>query len=157
MTIKQVMIFISVISLLVGCGEKSENKFCTVHRDVHQQHQNNVTTVDVSYLETGRLLATVEVPITQISETELNQHDKVLRVDAEQECYFVSLNIGEQKGVFEAKYHVECGMGNRLKKVTISLLENFSQIDEIEAFIDTPASKKHFILSRQCDGPIFNI
>jgi len=156
MAYKQAGIFWVLTSFLYGCGDNIENSFCNAHKDVHQTHALDVSHVDIEYQASGSLTTTVQVPLTAIDLVSLEDTSRVLVVEAEKTCQLVSVNIDKQGQYWQAAYHIDCGQDNRLRKVSIALLDKFPTINEVEANIQTPAAHKHFVLNRQCDSPIFN-
>jgi len=153
---KHIIMPLCLISV-IGCGEKVENIVCDNHDQVHFEHKDTVTLAKVDYLSSGELTMKVLMPRNDASFGTLNSVSKVITVEGEQTCSFVSTDIIEKGNQWQASYSFDCGEENKLKKVSINFLENFSKVNEVEAMIKTPSSSKHFVLSRQCDGPIFNL
>ena len=80
-----------------------------------------------------------------------------IKVKANRVCTDDTVDIKEQGKYYQASYSLNCGLDNKVSKVLVPILENFKTIDEVEVEITTPSSSKHFVLSRQCDSPIFNV
>jgi len=72
-------------------------------------------------------------------------------------CALTQSDVNTTAGKLVASYRYACGESNALKEVDIKLLDKLSSIDEVEAFITTDAVSKHFVISRQCSKPIFNL
>ena len=157
MSVKPVLLSIAMSSLLIGCGEKAAESFCKSHAKAHQLHQSDITQVNINYSEQGQIVAQVKIAQQHAQYQALTNVVKVLEVKADKTCSDASVEIIEQGIYYQASYSVDCGAENKLKKVSVPILDNFKTIDEVEVTIGTPSSAKHFLLSRQCDSPIFNL
>ncbi|MBL4630133.1 MAG: hypothetical protein JKY14_02905 [Paraglaciecola sp.] len=157
MTIKQVLLCIGMCSLLAGCGEQEIDSFCKNHGKEHQLHRNNITQIKIDYSEQGQIVAQVKVEQAHAQRQMLAKMAHIIDVKADKTCTTGAIDIKEEGKYYQASYTLDCGVENKLNKVTVLVLDNFKTIEEIEVAISTPSSSKHFVLSRQCDSPIFNL
>jgi len=157
MTVKLVLLSISLSTLLVGCGEKEEISFCKSHAKQHKNHQSEVTQIDIDYSEQGLIVAQITVAQNLAQKEVLASLANIIDVKAGKPCTNGSVDIKEEGNYYQATYSLNCGLENKLNKVSVLVLEKFTTIDEVEVDISTPSSSKHFVLSRQCDSPIFNV
>lgn len=157
MTVKLVLLSISFSVLLVGCDEKEEISFCKSHAKQHKNHQSEVTQIDIDYSDQGLIVANIKVAQAHARQNVLLNMANIIDVKAVKACTNGSVDIKEEGNYYQARYSLDCGLDNKLNKVSVLVLENFITIDEVEVDISTPSSRKHFVLSRQCDSPIFNV
>jgi len=157
MAVKPILFSIAMSSLVVGCGEKSADSFCKSHAQEHQLHQGDITLVNIDYSEQGQIVAKIKVAKDHAQYQSLATMADIIEVKAVKACTNASVDITEQGMFYQARYSLDCGLDNKLNKVSVLVLDNFTTIDEVEVAISTPSSSKHFVLSRQCDSPIFNL
>lgn len=157
MTVKLVLLSIGISALLIGCGEKEEISFCKSHAKEHQKHQTDITQINIDYSEQGLIVAKVKVVQEHAKQEVLANMANIIDVKADRACKVGSVDIEKEDVYYQATYSQDCGLDNKLKKVSVLVLDNFTTIDEVEVDISTPSSSKHFVLNRQCDSPIFNV
>lgn len=162
MAVKAVLLSIGMCILLIGCGEKEIDSFCKSHAKEHPLHQSDITKISIDYSEEGQIVAQVKIAKQHVQYQALANMANVIEVKAEKSCTSGSVDIKEkgnynQTSYYQASYSLDCGLENKLNKVSVPVLDNFKGIDEVEVVINTPSSSKHFVLSRQCDSPIFNL
>lgn len=150
------LLFILALTVLVAaCENDKTNPWCDEHKSIHQQHADTVTQVNIEYRETGMLTVQVDVPQSEASQQALSDITQVIDATANTECHSLPAEINTENDRWLAEYRIDCGADNRLKQVSVVLLNNFVKVAEVEARIQTPAASKHFVLNRQCDRPIF--
>ncbi|MEP1446059.1 MAG: hypothetical protein ABJK37_08120 [Paraglaciecola sp.] len=152
---RQLIITYLLLGQLMACGDDNSNAFCDNHADIHQQHVDKVTRVNVVYSENGELTAKLSVPMSDAAETALGENSNIIKITAESSCEVISPKIVNGEDYWQSEYKFECGANNKLQHVSIEVLNNFPEIQEVEAHIKTPATNKNFILNRRCDRPIF--
>ncbi len=157
MTVKPIIFFIVMSSLLIGCGDKAAVSWCKDHANTHQLHQSDITQVNIDYSEQGQIVTKIKIARDHAQHQILANMIKIIKVEADKVCKNGRVDISEDGIYYHAIYHLNCGVDNKLKKVSVSVLDHFKTVDEVEVAISTPSSAKHFVLSRQCDGPIFNL
>lgn len=146
---------LALLSLISACDSKSENTWCKDHKDIHDQHRDTITQVDIVYSDDGELTALLQIPKTDTSREALVNMDNFINATAESQCTQLDSTINEQTTTWQAEFKIDCGVNNRIKAVDVVILNRFPKVSEVEAKIQTPATNKHFVLSRQCDKPIF--
>lgn len=151
----KLLLILMLTVLLAACGSEQNNPWCDGHRSIHSQHEDIVTKVNIDYSESGELVAQLDIPQIAASREALTDTSQVIEASAAAECKSFPADIGTHNQRWIAKYRIECGADNRLKQASVVLLNNFADIAEVEAIINTPAATKHFVLNRQCDRPIF--
>jgi len=157
MTVKLVLLSVGISALLVGCGDKQEASFCKSHAKEHQIHQSDITQIEINYSEQGLIVAQVKVAKENVQRDVLSNMANIIDVKAVRACTNESVDIKEAGNYYQASYSLNCGLDNKLKKVSVLVLDNLKTVEEVEVAISTPSSSKHFVLNRQCDSPIFNI
>lgn len=152
---RQLIITYLLLAQLMACSDDNSNAFCDNHIDIHQQHKDTVTRVNVVYSENGGLTVKLNVPMSDATETALVDDSNIIKITAESSCQVISPKIVNDGNHWQSEYKYECGANNKLENVSIEVLNNFPEIQEVEAHIKTPATNKNFILNRRCDRPIF--
>lgn len=149
------VVTLALMTQLAACGDENTNTWCDNHNSVHQDHLDSITLVKVLYSENGDLRGTVTVPQTDATEMSLSKTEDIFNISAASSCYYQPAKVAASNKKWQAEYKIECGTNNKLESVSIAVLENFPAVSEIEVYIETPATKKHFVLNRQCERPIF--
>ena len=157
MSVKTTILSVGLCSLLLGCGEKAAESFCKSHAKEHDLHRGDITQVHIDYSEQGKITAQVKIAQQYTQYKALITMVDIIEVKADSVCTGDTVDIKEQGKYYQANYSINCGLDNKLSKVSVPILENFKAIDEVEVVINTPSSNKHFVLSSQCDSPIFNV
>lgn len=157
MSVKPILLSVGLCSLLLSCGQKSADSFCKSHAKEHYLHRSEITQVNIQYSEEGMIVAEVNIDQQYVRNQELKNMRDIIEVKAERSCTSDEVEIKKEGMNYQARYSLNCGLENKLQKVSVPVLEKIKVIDEVEVFISTPSSSKHFVLSRQCDSPIFNI
>lgn len=157
MAVKTIILSVGLCSILLGCGEKQVESFCKIHAKEHDLHRDDITQVHIDYSEQGIITAQVKIAQQNTQYKALINLVDIIKVKANRVCTDDTVDIKEQGKYYQASYSLNCGLDNKVSKVLVPILENFKTIDEVEVEINTPSSSKHFVLSRQCDSPIFNV
>lgn len=157
MSVKSILLSVGLCSLLLGCGEKSADSFCKSHAKEHNLHRSDITQVNIVYSEEGHIIAELKIAQQHAQYQVLANMADNIEVKAERACTSNAVDIEAVGMYYQARYSLNCGLENKLQKVSVLVLDNFQAIDEVEVSIVTPSSSKHFVLSRQCDNPIFNL
>lgn len=163
---------VSTAILLAGCGQgNTDGGYCGNHREHHPNHADSIGRLSLRYTEDGIVEAEVSIPRASLSgpgepdgdafsiqdtANLLKEAGQVFSISGAEECLQrQSRAISEEDNV-TADYRFDCGADNRLEDVDIRLLEHLPALDELEAHIDTPAVGKKFLISRQCETPLYN-
>tara|TARA_B100000795_G_C22804019_1_gene443722 strand:+ start:745 stop:1221 length:477 start_codon:yes stop_codon:yes gene_type:complete len=148
---------IGVFLLVSACAPEPTNSYCSSHKSAHKEHQMEVAKLLINANKEGFVEVNFSLPSKQLENTNerLKQVKNILEVRGQEGCTLVSIDVNQEDDIAKANYHLNCGVNNPLKQVDIKLLDNFPNLDEIEADIKTAAVRKNFIISRQCKKPIF--
>jgi hypothetical protein len=87
----------------------------------------------------------------------LNEPNKLFIAEGKESCVLQNMSMIQDEDSATANYLFSCGEENKLNNMQVQLLDNFDNVEEVEVFIETPAAKKHFAISRGCKKPIFGI
>jgi hypothetical protein len=148
---------IVLLLLASACAREPTNSYCSDHKSAHKEHQMEVAKLLINYNKEGLVEVNFSLPSKQLDNKNdlLKQVENILEVRGQESCAVVSIDVNQEGDRVKANYHLNCGVNNPLKQVDIKLLDNFPNLDEIEADIKTAAVRKNFIISRQCKKPIF--
>lgn len=151
---------------LVACGGKEGADYCLNHYLTHAEHQATVTMLRIDVSNDGSLTAILTQPVESFAKSverqagfpeTLTDPEHVYSIAGRDDCVHSTPRVSSRDGVFVAEYASQCGQGAALKLVNVSILESVPEIDEVEVTIQTPATSKHFAISRQCAAPIFRL
>ncbi len=156
--------------LVGGCAEQDDGDYCENHYLFHESHADKTAKLDIAYLEDGLVTATFSLPhsifggegvssgatIDEIAGI-LNDSENVFTVQADAICTEADVSVGSDARLLSARYELDCGAGSKVGQFDILLFESVAALDEIEAFVKTPAASKQFAISRQCESAIFRL
>lgn len=151
---------------LAACGGKEGADYCLNHYLLHAEHQDSVTTLRVDVSDHGTLVATLSQPTGSFDgefdspdgfPDSLSDPGHVYSIPGRSDCVHSSPRVSGRDGVFVAEYESQCGRGAEIKRVNVTMLDAVPEIEEVEVMIKTPATSKHFAISRQCSAPIFRL
>lgn len=151
---------------LAACGGKEGADYCLNHYLLHAEHQASVATLRVDVSDHGTLTATLSQPAGSLVAVvdrpdgfpdSLNDPGHVYSIPDRSDCVHSRPRVSGRDGVFIAEYESRCGPGAEIKRVNVTILDAVPEIEEVEVTIKTPATSKHFAISRQCTAPIFRL
>ena len=153
--------------LIVGCAERDSSDYCDNHYLFHESHADKIGKLDIAYSEDGLVIAMLSLPHsifvregessgTTIDEIAgmLNDYENVFAVQADATCTETDVSVRTDAGLLSARYELDCGAGTKVGQLDILLFESVAALDEVEAFVKTPAASKQFAISRQCESAI---
>ncbi len=156
--------------LIGGCAEQDSSDYCDNHYLVHESHADKIGKLDIAYSEDGLVTVAFSLPHSifvgegessgaSIDEVAgiLNDSENVFAVQAEATCAESDVSIGSDTGLLSARYELNCAAGSKVDQLDILLFESVAALAEVEAVVKTPAARKQFAISRQCNSPIFRL
>lgn len=87
----------------------------------------------------------------------LSDPQHVYSIPDRDDCNHLNPVVSDRDGNLVAEYESQCGQVAEIKRVSVTILESVAEIEEVEVTINTPATSKHFAISRQCSAPIFRL
>lgn len=159
-----------VVGMLAACVKQDSADYCNNHDLYHESHAENVGVLNISHSEDGRVVVKFSLPksligrrsesagrsLVQIIEL-LSDQDKVFKLQSETDCTVDVAVVRSADAGILASYGMDCGADTRIGQIDIPLFDVLPEIDEVEVEITTPATTKHFAISRQCDNAIFRL
>lgn len=152
-------------ALVAACAEMEED-YCRDHFLFHEEHQAETGTFDVRIDEDGRLTAELMQPVDVFAADgkalaafvdALANADNVYSAGTNGQCSSTSASVVKRDTMVTASYESQCSTKNILKKVDVSIFDLADELEEIVVTITTPATSKHFAISRQCSAAIFRL
>lgn len=152
--------------LLGACAEKKGEDFCRDHYLFHKDHQAETGTLTISVSDDNLLIAELHQPVGAFLAEEgrleaviesLRDAGNVYTAGAEGRCQSRSTAVSTTDGTIIALYESRCSIDDLLKRVDVSIFDTVPEIEEVEVTIRTPATFKHFAISRQCSAAIFRL
>lgn len=151
--------------VVVACAEQ-EDDYCRDHFLFHEQHRAVTGTFEVRIDEDGRLTAELLQPVAAfpadgkglaVFVDALAHAENVYSAGSSGQCSTTSESVIERDNLVTASYESRCNTENILKEVDVSIFDFADDLDEIVVTITTPATSKHFAISRQCSAAIFRL
>ncbi|HNP64613.1 MAG TPA: hypothetical protein PKH39_11825 [Woeseiaceae bacterium] len=151
---------------LAACGGKEGDDYCFNHYLTHSDHQASIATLYVDVSDHGTMTASFAYPTERfVSESDrrselieaLSDPQHVYSIPDRDDCNHLNPVVSDRDGNLVAEYESQCGQVAEIKRVSVTILESVAEIEEVEVTINTPATSKHFAISRQCSAPIFRL
>ena len=144
-----------VAFLCVGaCSQSEGNDYCRNHYQFHAAHIDDIGRLTVDLTSDGVLSRRLELP-NGIVDGELP--DGIFGLQTEIECTTTDVAVDSSNSGLVAKFESQCGEGNRLRQLDVSIFDLFPELDEIEVMMTTPVTQKRFVINRQCAAPVFRL
>ncbi|MCV6604071.1 MAG: hypothetical protein OIF34_02125 [Porticoccaceae bacterium] len=144
--------------ILAGCGpDEKSNALCDNHGAIHSSHRHQIALLSMDYRENGELHAQLQLPDKDSLQALLQNPESLFALSHASDCTLQHSTVGAQGDHLLGTYRFQCPPEVPLKGVNTRLLEMTNQVDEIEATIKTPATRKHFVIHRDCPKPIFHL
>jgi hypothetical protein len=160
------LVVLALCVALSACTKKETDDYCRNHYLFHAEHVEETGTFNVHVGDDGSLVSELVQPVSVFSgdntrRTEfvnaLRSAEQVYSAGTDDQCSHSGTSVVEEGGVIRASYEATCDAASILKKVDVSIFDLADEIDELEVTIVTPATSKHFAISRQCSAAIFRL
>lgn len=157
------LLLLTGIVLLAGCKKQERSDHCKNHYLFHADHLESVATLDVDLDPGGLVEAKLNIPMLVFdaggdsAATDLRQNDTAIELKTEHACEAGNWDVQSNSETMQATFQSRCGENNSLDQVNVNLLDIIPGLDEIVVTVTTPATSKHFAISRQCSSAIFRI
>ena len=122
------IVLISAVFSIVGCTGSSEPDFCRDHYLFHAEHADKVGVL------------TIELAADDTLDKSLLLPDGTTVTDSDDTLFDLT---------FESD--------GRLRQIDVLAFDLMPDLDELEVTMTTPATRKHFVISRRCPNPVFRI
>jgi len=155
---------------LTACQREEEFDYCKHHYQVHAGHAADIARLHGRLSAEGVLTVQVQLPAAVLGSGSvtgsgplgqlLENADAVYTLQTDQPCSPASVQVQNAAGESSAlvlEYRSECGAGNSIRQVDVTLFEILEALEEVEVQMDTPATSKHFAISRLCKQAIFRL
>lgn len=159
-----------VLATVSACTKDEDTDYCKNHYVYHFEHKDQLSTLNVEVAASGMVTADLVLKSDEAREFAGNPGlrqallvaDNVFLIQTEGTCTdaTVSQTGGAQGGDTELaslSFESQCTAGEKIKQVDVRLFDTIPALDEVEATITTPATRKHFAVSRQCEGAIYRL
>jgi len=164
---------LAVGGVLSACTKDDATDFCKNHYRFHEEHKDTAAALHIKLISQGSLSSELTLPLAildsspddpaNISSTEallearLGEASRVYTVQSEHECTAIGTRIERTEHAVIAHYESECGTGNKIGQIDVTLFDHVPELEEVVVNIATPATAKRFAISRQCSSAIFRL
>ena len=155
---------------LGGCVEDDSMDYCKNHYRFHPQHRGDIATLTVNLDDAGTLTSELVLPYAHFGTQQNTARRALSRIanrfsngqplytlQSAQPCSESAVSPSFNSTGLRVTATANCGENNKIEQVDVALLDTLAELDEIEVEVTTPATKKHFAISRQCDHPLFRL
>ena len=156
-----------VLLSLSACGDAQEFDYCKNHYEVHGDHADSIGRFDANVDAAGLLSLKLQLPAAVFAADGgpdagllagmLSKPELVYTLESAQPCSTPTVQVLEASDGIAIEYQSECGVGNRISQVNVELFELIDGLEEVEVQVNTPATGKHFAISRLCERAIFRL
>lgn len=150
--------------VLSACIEEQVDDYCKNHYAFHSEHASEIGNLHAVLTSEGLFTVQLTLPATAYSADQVNSMTALLQdsgnvytLSSENTCQPTTAHTSQNDNALDVTYESQCGIDNRLGQVDVLLFDSMAALDEITVSIITPATSKHFAISRQCDAAIFRL
>ena len=149
------LLLIAAASLAItACVQDNGSDFCRNHYLVHADHADSIGHLAMNLTADGRL--TKELRLSNAF-VDVEMANDVFGLQADADCTSADAIVRRTATGLVATFESDCGEGNRLRQLDVSVFDLLPDLEEIEVSVSTPVTQKRFAISRQCESPIFRL
>ena len=154
---------LAILASVSACTKDEDTDYCKNHYVYHFEHREQLTSLDLEVSGNGLITARLALRGDTALDFDpgagqgLLDSRGVYHIDTEGECTDATVTQDNSSGTPVLTFESQCAAGVKIDQVNVTLFDTLPELDEIEATIKTPATSKHFAISRQCDGAIFRL
>lgn len=145
---------------LSACTEKDAVDYCRDHYLIHAGHQDGLGMLAVTMADSGILSIVLTLPASFLIDgiDELLQDPQlVYTLQTTSDCMATTSAVRHLDSTVVATYESRCGIDNKIGQLDVVLFDSLTSLEELEVNVVTPATQKHFAISRQCKSAIFRL
>lgn len=154
-----------VLSVASACTKDEATEYCKNHYVYHYEHKDQLSTLNLDVANDGLVTAVLalkgslalDFPNNSSLQQTLLGSENIYQIDSAGECSNAIVTQSTGPGTPVLTFESQCTAGAKINQVDIALFDTLPELDEIEATIKTPATRKHFAISRQCEGAIYRL
>ncbi len=145
---------------LSACTEEHAVDYCRDHYLIHAEHQDGLGMLAVTMADSGILSIVLTLPASSLIDGigELLQDPQlVYTLQTTSDCTAATSTVRRLDSTVVATYESRCGIDNKIGQLDVVLFDSLTSLEELEVNVVTPATQKHFAISRQCESAIFRL
>lgn len=158
---------------LSACTKDDATDFCKNHYRFHEEHKDTAAALHIELTSQGALSSELTLPLAILDsspdkpantssaearlEARLGEASRVYTVQSEQACTATGTRIERAEHAVIAHYESECGTGNKIGQIDVTLFDHVPELEEVVVNITTPATAKRFAINRECSSAIFRL
>ena len=158
---RPLLILLPALLGFVACAPQDASDYCKNHYEFHEQHLDSLGALSITMAADGLIQSELRLPSSVLegsnASTLLQDTANVYTLQTNLECEVPAATVSNLGDGVVASYKSQCGADNKIGQVDVSLFESLSTIDELEVTVTTPATQKHFVISRRCESAIFRL
>jgi hypothetical protein len=147
---------------IAGCTTDNKTDYCKNHYVHHANHLDSLAELDIELQADGIMRSKMQLPPSRSSSdgvrTELQllqDFNKVFRIRTDAKCEPGEARVETAHDSWLLTYTADCGIENRITAVEVEVFDRLPDLEEVLVSVVTAATSKTFVISRQCDNPIF--
>ena len=145
---------------LSACADEDTVDYCRDHYLIHAGHQDGLGMLAVTMADSGILSTELTLPVSSLIggiEDLLKDPQLVYTLQTARDCTAGTSTFRRLDSTVVTTYESHCGIDNKIGQVDIVLFDTLTSLEELEVKVVTPATQKHFAISRQCESAIFRL
>ena len=145
---------------LSACTEEDAVDYCRDHYLLHAGHQDGLGMLTVTMADSGILSTELTLPASSLIDgidELLEDPQLVYTLQTSSDCTAATSTVRRLDSTVVATYESRCGIDNKIGQMDVVLFDTLTTLEELEVNIVTPATQKHFAISRQCESAIFRL
>lgn len=158
------VLLVAVATGLGACSGDDGADYCKNHYLFHPDHLDSIAKLNLEVSTDGDLGGRLTVPrvaVGDMPESDVRllfgDPERSFALQSDASCTLSLTKFSAAPESYDANYAASCGPDNRLEKINVALFDHLPDLDEVVVSVTTPATGKHFGISRQCDNPIFRL
>ena len=137
--------------------QETQDNFCRDHYLYHATHSGEAATLDVEIADNNELSGSLLLPANAVAGQQIDRPGAIIVVGDGSLCAQTRFDTSTPNGALRASFTLACDGSDVIKLVNVRLFDSAPLLDEAVVTIVTPATMKHFAISRRCSAPIFRL
>lgn len=155
---------VAAVTVLGACSGDDGADYCKNHYRFHPDHVDSIASLNLEVSAEGNIGGRLTMPhavVGNMPESDIRQllgdPERSFALQSDVSCTLSLSEVSVTAHGYDADYAASCGSENQLGKINVALFDHLADLDEVVVSVTTPATGKHFGISRRCAKPIFRL